>query len=69
VATRSILEEAGCARDDAPIRRVYLEVQGDLLRERRSELRTEGDTENEMEGLQARLASIDAELEELHSDE
>lgn len=68
-ATRSILEEAGCARDDAPIRRVYLEVQGDILREQRSELRTEGDPENEMEGLQARLASIDAELEALRSDE
>jgi hypothetical protein len=26
---RSILEEAGCTRDDAPVRRVYLEVMGE----------------------------------------
>lgn len=66
---RSILEEAGCTRDDAPIRRVYLEVKGDKLRERRSELRTQGDPKNEMEGLQERIASVDDELEILRQEE
>jgi hypothetical protein len=68
-AVRSILEKAGCARDDAPIRRVYLEVQGDKLRERRQELRTEGDPENEMESLQEEIARINNELETMRREE
>jgi hypothetical protein len=62
-AVRSVLEEAGCVRDEAPIRRVVLEVQGDKLRERLHKLMTESDPENEMEGLQVRIASTDNELE------
>jgi hypothetical protein len=66
---RSILEEAGCTRDDAPVRRVYLEVMGEKLREQRSELRTQGDPENEMEGLQEMIASMDDELKALRQEE
>jgi hypothetical protein len=68
-AVRSVLEEAGCARDEAPIRRVVLEVQGDKLRERRVTLMTEGDPENELEGLQERIARTDTELETLRQEE
>lgn len=68
-ALRSILEEAGCARDDAPIRRVVLEIEGDLLRERRFELRDGGDSEDEMEELEKRIADTDRELDELRGEE
>jgi hypothetical protein len=68
-AVRSILQEAGCARDEAPIRRVVLEVQEDKLRERLHKLMSEGDPENEMEGLQERLASTKNEWELLRQEE
>ena len=69
VAVRSVLEEAGCARDYAPVRRVFLEVEGERLREQRSKLRTQGDPENQMEGLQERIASTDNELDALRPEE
>lgn len=66
---RSVLEGAGCARDDAPIRRVELVLEGDLLRERRLELMEKGDPDNEMESLQERILRTDGELRELRREE
>jgi hypothetical protein len=68
-AVRSVLEETGCARDEAPIRRVFLEVEGERLRERRSKLMSEGDPENELEALQERIASMGNELDLLRPEE
>jgi hypothetical protein len=48
---------------------VVLEVQGDKLRERLHKLMSEGDPENEMEGLQERLASTKNEWELLRQEE
>lgn len=36
-AVRSVLEDVGCVRDDAPIRRLLLNIEGDKLRERKFE--------------------------------
>ncbi len=70
VATlRAALSEAGCDRDEAPIRRVALEIEGDMLRERRFELMEEGDPNNEMEEVQERIERGDRELRQLRGKE
>jgi len=66
---RSTLREADCARDDAPIRRVVLIIEGDLLRERRMQLMVEGDPGNELEGVQERIERNGRELQELYGEE
>jgi len=67
-AIRSVLEKAGCARDDAPIRRVFLEVEQDRLLEEDSEhihrvlyMQNEGRPEHEIE---AEISGLNQEYEE-----
>lgn len=56
---RSVLEEAGCARDYTPIRRVHLSVEMDRLRDRRLELM------QEIQGVEERILAVESELASL----
>ncbi len=65
---RSLLEESGCSRDDAPIRRVVLDDKAERLRERRDELLKESEPKNEIVGVERELEQTVRELEELQED-